>query len=60
MGTAGFGDVSAALLVFALLLGLVIGRAAWRGRRPAGALIGAHAGAAVAGLVVLLALIALG
>ncbi len=60
MGTAGFGGASAALLVFALLLGLAIGRAAWRGRRPAGALVGAHAGVALASLVLLLALIVLG
>jgi hypothetical protein len=60
MGTAGFGATSAALLGLALLLGLVIAAALWRGRRPAGALVGAHAGFAIAGLVVLLALIVLG
>jgi hypothetical protein len=60
LGTAGFGDISAALLVLALLLGLAIALAAWRGRRPAGALVGAHAGLAIAGLVMLLALVALG
>jgi hypothetical protein len=60
MGAAGFGGVSAALLVLALVLGLAIGTAAWRGRRPSGALVGAHAGFAVAALVMMLALIALG
>jgi hypothetical protein len=60
MGTAGFGATSAALLGLALLLGLFIAATIWRGRRPAGALIGAHAGFAIAGLVVLLALIVLG
>jgi len=60
MGTAGFGDISAALLVLALLLGLAVALAAWRGRRPAGAVVGAHAGLAIAGLVMLLALIVLG
>jgi hypothetical protein len=60
MGTAGFGCTSAALFVLALVLGLGIARAAWRGRRPAGALVGAHAAVAIAGLVVLSALLALG
>jgi hypothetical protein len=60
MGTAEFGAASAALLGLALLLGLFIAATIWRGRRPAGALIGAHAGFAIAGLVVLLALIVLG
>ena len=60
MGTAGFGATSAALLGLALVLGLFIAAAMWRGRRPAGVLVGAHAGFAIAGLVVLLALIVLG
>jgi len=60
MGTAGFGATSAALLGLALFLGLFIAATIWRGRRPAGALIGAHAGFAIAGLVVLLARIVLG
>jgi hypothetical protein len=60
MGTAGFGRTAAALLVLALAFGLVILAAAWRRRRPNVALVGAHAGFAIAGLVVLSALIALG
>ncbi|MGC2524752.1 MAG: hypothetical protein WA417_19290, partial [Stellaceae bacterium] len=60
MGTAGFRTTSAALLAAALLLGLVMARAAWRRRRPAGMLVGAHAGFAIAGLVLLLALLVLG
>lgn len=59
MGIAGFGRTSAALLALALVLGLGIAWAAWRGRRPAGALVGAHAAVAIAGLVVLWALVAL-
>lgn len=60
MGTAGFGGISATLFGLALLLGLAIAGARWRGRPPAGALIGAHAGLAITGLVMLLTLIALG
>ena len=60
MGTAGFGRTSAALVAFALVLGLAIASASWRGRRPAGALVGVHAAAAIAGLVVLWALLELG
>jgi hypothetical protein len=60
MGTAGFGRVGAALLALSLLLGLAIVGAAWRCRRPSGVLVGAHACSAIAGLVLLLALIALG
>ncbi|HEY3911497.1 MAG TPA: hypothetical protein VGM07_16655 [Stellaceae bacterium] len=60
MGTAGFGRTAAGLLALALVLGLAIAVAAWRRRRPAGALVGAHAGLAIAGLVLLWALIALG
>ena len=60
MGTAGFGRISAVLLALALVLGLGIARASWRGQRPAGALVGARAAVAIAGLVVLWALLALG
>jgi hypothetical protein len=60
MGTAGFGRTAAGLLSLALTLGLAIVGAAWRRRRPNGALLGAHIGFAVAGLVVLSALLALG
>jgi hypothetical protein len=47
------------LLGLALLLGLVTIPAVWRRRRAAGALVGAHAGLAIAGLVMLLTLVAL-
>lgn len=60
MGTAGFGRTAAALLALALAIGLAIAVIAWRLRRPAGALVGVHAGLAIAGFVVLWALIALG
>jgi hypothetical protein len=59
LGTAGFGPSAAALLGLALALGLVMIAPAWRRRRRPGALVGAHAGLAIAGLVVLLALVAL-
>lgn len=58
-GTAGFGPIAAVLLGAALVLGLATALMRWRRRRPAAALIGAHAGLAIAGLVVLLALVAL-
>jgi hypothetical protein len=58
-GTAGFGPTAAALLGLALAIGVATIPAAWRQRRPAGALVGAHAGFAIAGLVVLLTLLAL-
>jgi hypothetical protein len=60
MGTAGFDRISASLLALALVFGLTIACIVWRGRRPSGALIGVHAGLAIAGLALLLALIALG
>jgi hypothetical protein len=56
MGTAGFGPTAAALLALALTLGFFF---ALRRRRPAGALVGAHAGVAIAALVLLLTLVAL-
>jgi hypothetical protein len=58
MGLSGFGPISAGLLGIAFAFGLALGLSARR-RRPSGALIGAHASLAIAGLVVLLALIAL-
>lgn len=60
MGTAGFGVAAAFLLSAALVCGLLIARAAWRGRRPVELLVGLHAGLAIAGLCLLLALVALG
>jgi asparagine N-glycosylation enzyme membrane subunit Stt3 len=57
MGTTGFAPAAAVLLGVALLLGLVIGL---RRRRPAGALVAVHASVAVAGFVVLWAVVSLG
>lgn len=59
MGTASFGPIAAGLFALALALGLALGIGAWRRRRPPGVLVGAHAGLAIAGFVVLLALFAL-
>jgi hypothetical protein len=59
-GTTGFGPAAAVLIGLALALGLVIARAAWRGRRPAGILVAIHAGLAFAGFVVLWTLVSLG
>jgi uncharacterized iron-regulated membrane protein len=59
MGTARFGPLAALLLGLALALGLVLARAAWRRRQPAAILVASHAGLAIAGLVLLLALVAL-
>ncbi|HLY47230.1 MAG TPA: hypothetical protein VKQ73_16750 [Stellaceae bacterium] len=59
MGTEGFGPGAAALISLALALGLVLAHVAWRGRRPPAILVGTHASLAVAGLVLLLALLAL-
>lgn len=60
MGTAGFGPTAAVLFALALVLGLVLAIIGlWRRRRAPGALVGAHAGLAIAGFVVLLALFAL-
>ena len=60
MGTGGFAPLAAGLFAAAFALGLAIAFSAWRRGRPTGALVGAHASLAVAGLVVLLALVALG
>lgn len=59
LGIAGFGPIAVALLGSALAFGLAMIPAAWRRRRPAGTLVAAHAGLAIAGLVVLLTLVAL-
>jgi hypothetical protein len=58
-GTASFAPIAAVLLGLALAFGLAITPAAWRRRRPAEPLVGAHAGLAIAGLVMLLTLVAL-
>lgn len=60
MGMADFGPFAAGLIAVALLVGLVIASYAWRRQRPGGALIGAHATLAVAGVTLLLVLVALG
>ena len=59
MGTAGFGPTAAALLALTLAFGLLLAAASWRRRRPSEMLVGTHATLAIAGLVVLLALVAL-
>ena len=58
MGLSGFGVIGAGLLGIAFALGLAL-FAAGRHRRPAGALVGAHASVAIAAFVVLLSLVAL-
>lgn len=58
MGLSGFGPIAAGLLGLAFALGLALFLAGRR-RRPAGALVGAHASLAIAGFVVLLSLLAL-
>jgi LPXTG-motif cell wall-anchored protein len=57
MGTTGFVPAAAMLLGIALLLGLVIGLR--RRRRPPGALVAVHASVAIAGFVVLWAVVSL-
>lgn len=60
MGTAGFGPTAAALLGAALLCGVLLGGARWRRQqRPSELLVGLHAGFAIAGIVVLVALLVL-
>lgn len=59
MGIANFGIFAAFLIALAFLVGLVIASYVWRGRRPGGAWIGAHATLAVAGVTLLLVLVAL-
>jgi hypothetical protein len=60
MGIAGFGVIAGGLLALALFVGLLLARATWQRRRPHAMLVGTHASLAVAGLVMLLALVALG
>lgn len=60
MGTGGFGPAAACFLAVALVLGLAIALASWRRRRPAGTLVAIHAGVAIAGVVLLWALVSLG
>jgi len=58
-GTAGFGLIAAGFFGLALMLGLVIAAINWRGRRPGGLVVATHASIAIAGVVVLVALVAL-
>jgi hypothetical protein len=60
MGTGGFAPLAAGLLAAAFSMGLALALLSWRKARPAGALVGAHASLAIAGFVLLLALVALG
>lgn len=59
-GTGGFGLIAAGFFGLALVLGLLIASVAWRGRRPGGLVVATHASVAIAGFVVLVALVALG
>ena len=58
-GTGGFGVIAAGFFGLALAFGLLIAWIALRGRRPGGLVVATHASVAIAGLVVLLTLIAL-
>jgi hypothetical protein len=60
MGTAGFGPAAAVLFALALALGILIALASVGRRRPAATLVAVHASLAIAGLVVLWALVGLG
>jgi hypothetical protein len=53
-GTGSFGVIAAILIALAALVGLIQFAVRLRGRRPPGALIGAHATLAIGGFVVLL------
>jgi hypothetical protein len=57
MGTAGFGPASAAFIGLALILGLAI---VFFRVRPPGVIVAFHAGLAIAGFVVLWAVVSLG
>jgi hypothetical protein len=57
MGVGSFGGIAAALLVLALLVGLVIAVMSIRRRRPPGLVIGIHATIAISGIVILAAYI---
>lgn len=58
-GTAGFSLIAAGFFGLALVLGLLIAALVWRGRRPGGLVVATHASIAIAGVVVLAALVAL-
>ena len=59
-GVAGFGVGAEALLGLAILLGLLVIMAAWRGKRLSGVVIGAHASVAITAIVLVSAIVALG
>lgn len=59
-GTGDFGAIAAGFFCVALLLGILIAISGWRRGRPSGLLVATHASLAVAGLVLLLTLVALG
>jgi hypothetical protein len=59
-GTSNFGTIAAGFFVVALLFGLLIAFAGWRRGRPGGLLVATHASLAIAGIVMLLTLVALG
>jgi hypothetical protein len=60
MGTAGFGPGATVLLGLALALGITIALVSYGRRRPAATLVAVHASLAIAGLVVLWAVVSLG
>jgi hypothetical protein len=60
MGTAGFGPGAAVLFGLALALGILIALASFGRRRPRATLVAVHASLAIAGLVVLWAVVSLG
>ena len=61
MGTSGTvpGAILGKDVAGALALGLPIGWARWRGKRPGGALVGIHASLAIGGFVLVLTVLAL-
>jgi hypothetical protein len=60
MGTGGFGPGAAVLFGLALALGILIALASFGRRRPSATLVAVHASLAIAGLVVLWAVVSLG
>jgi hypothetical protein len=58
-GVAGFGIGAEVLLGIAILLGLLVIVAGWRGKRLSGIVIGTHASVAVTAIVLVSAIVAL-
>jgi hypothetical protein len=58
-GVAGFGIGAEGLLGIAILLGLLVIVAQWRGKRLSGVVIGAHASVAITAIVLVAAIVAL-